>query len=70
MVDLIIIVSAPLKKMARPSSKEINMKDICVKCGTKFEWVLDDAIIRYGCGNPKAIVPCPYCKKLNIVFER
>ena len=46
------------------------MKDICVKCGTKFEWVLNDAIIRYGCGNPKAIVPCPYCKKLNIVFER
>ena len=44
------------------------MKDICVKCGTKFEWMLDDAIIRYGCGNPKAIVPCPHCKKLNIVF--
>ena len=31
------------------------MKDICVKCGTKFEWMLDDAIIRYGCGNPKQL---------------
>jgi endogenous inhibitor of DNA gyrase (YacG/DUF329 family) len=44
------------------------MTTICIKCAKKFTWEETDAIVKDKYGT-RYLVPCPHCKKINIIYQ-
>jgi endogenous inhibitor of DNA gyrase (YacG/DUF329 family) len=58
LISILLFRQGARDEQTRDDSNEA----LCHKCNTTFQWVKEDAIVKYADG--RYTVPCPHCGKL------